>query len=1123
MAKKINLISASQAAACMMSLFLALPATEARADELKPVTTVWVSLDGNDANNGSQDQPLATPQKALQLVREMRQSDSGKSLGEVHIVLKGGTYYLSSTLVLNKDDSGTADSPTIIEAEEGQNVVLSGGAVVRNWELTENVVGLPQIAQGHVWKATIPQTGNATVPFRQMWIGNNKMRRASTFDKLSLPRIFSVNKSKGELIVPRPTQNFANDNGLEMTIIQDWVTNVMRVEGITSAGEHSIFTFKNPESAIEFKRPWPILRADASSSTNHMFYLSNAIELLNRPQEWYCDGEQGVVYYWPRRGENTETTEAVVPVLETIVNISGDSEKKIENIAFRGITFAHSSWLRPSLEGHVPLQAGQWLYDAYTDASSRAGNVAWVGRPASAVSVSNARSLSFEDCHFTQTASTAIDFVAGNKQMLVRGCTFSDIGGTAILAGYFGDKTFEAHEPYNPSNTDVVCEGIVIDNNYIAHPATEDWGCLGICIGYASNVTISHNEIYDTPYSAISMGWGWTQEENCMHDNHITGNYIHSFCNQMRDGGAIYTLSSQPNSSITNNRIEDVGNPMFNPIMWESMAHAQFDLYTDEGSDYFTVKDNWCERGEISKNKNGAHNTWGINNKTVSAAIKQDAGLQNDYVDIRQRVRDQDLAPLDSISEDSEETQQLSYPIDKIAGEPVKQIVDGEEYVMQNSNTTLANRNLYWEWGTYLRTHSDGKIDDVTFIAHEHQTTEGKTLWSFEISSETGKGKFMGRTNGSNVQITDDEMLWNVSYAESNTNEGNGFVLLLDGDMPGQGHEMVMNGSADWVVNYVDGNSTDKTAETTHWSFTRTADINAADVKEYNEAKLALYQYLVEALQMCERDIPGAKEAYDKAIIVYNKAANTIEEMLKSVEDIKEVIATSIVNYQQDVPASYGIVNPSFENTSSQHNTNSSVPFGWTMTKDGVEVTDATQWAWCGANTDANNTDGYFIWGVWHWGAYGNMELSQTLKGLPNGRWKLTARLMNNHTENGNMARIFADQNSMLAGEASAYSELPEGENCSFEGTWAESDRDLSHVMTVYADVNDGMLTIGAKSNGFFKIDDFKLTYLGDKPTTIADIPKDRPQSRAIYDLTGRKVSTVGHGVYIVDGKKVVY
>ena len=56
----------------------------------------------------------------------------------------------------------------------------------------------------------------------------------------------------------------------------------------------------------------------------------------------------------------------------------------------------------------------------------------------------------------------------------------------------------------------------------------------------------------------------------------------------------------------------------------------------------------------------------------------------------------------------------------------------------------------------------------------------------------------------------------------------------------------------------------------------------------------------------------------------------------------------------------------------------------------------------------------------------------------------------------------------MLAGDASAYNTLPAGEYCSFEGSWAENDWDLSHVMTVYANVSDGMLTIGAKSNGFF-------------------------------------------------------
>ena len=1122
MAKGHFLFMSSQTVACMFLFFLSQPAMLAQSDEEKPMTKIWVSTDGNDSNDGTESHPLATPQKALQMVREIRKSDNEISLGEVHIVLKGGTYYLSNTLTLTSEDSGTPESPTIIEAEEGGSVILSGGVVISNWEKTEHVEGLPEIAQGHVWKADIPQWDKSSVPFRQMWIDKNKMRRASTFDKQSLPRIYSVNKTQGELIVPRPAQTFSNPGKLEMTIIQDWVTNVMRVDAISTSGEHSIFTFKEPESGIEFKRPWPILRADASSSTNHMFYLSNAIELLNHPQEWYCDGEDGVVYYWPRKGETTSSTKAIVPMLETIVNVSGENDKKIEHITFRGITFAHSSWLRPSQSGHVPLQAGQWLYDAYTDATSRAGNVAWVGRPSSAVCVINAQSVSFESCHFTQTASTALDFVSGAKQILVRGCTFSDIGGTAILAGYFGDENFEAHEPYNPSDTNEVCDGIIIDNNYIAHPATEDWGCLGICIGYASDVTISHNEIYDTPYSAISMGWGWTKDANCMHNNHITGNYIHSFCNQMRDGGAIYTLSCQPNSSITNNRIEDVGNPMFNPIMWEGMAHAQFDLYTDEGSDYFTVTNNWCERGEISKNKNGSHNKWGTNNNTVSASIKQAAGLQADYVMIRDMVSEQDLSPLDSIIDDTENTWQLSYPIPKIAGEPVKQLVDGEEYVMQNSNTTLAKRNLYWEWGTYLRTRSEGKIDDVTFIAHEHHT-DTKTLWSFEISTETGKGKYMGRSNGSNVQITDGEMLWNVSYVESITDEGDGFVLLLDGDNSGEGHEMVMNGSADWVVNYVDGQTTDKTAETTHWSFTRTSDINAAEVKEYNDSKLSLYQYLVEASQMCERDVPGADAVFDNAILVYNNVNSTTEDLLQSVEDIKDVIAASTSYYKQDVPASYGIVNPSFENTSSQHDTNSSIPFGWRMTKNGQDVTDTTQWAWCGTNTDANDTDGYFIWGVWHWGAYGNMELSQTLNGLPNGRWKLTARLMNNHTENGNQARIFAGANSMLAGDASSYSELPPNENCSFEGSWAENDRDLSHIMTVYADVSDGSLTIGAKSNGFFKIDDFQLTYLGDKPTTIIDTPVSNSHDKEIYDLAGRRVSQLRHGLYIIDGKKIVY
>ena len=110
----------------------------------------------------------------------------------------------------------------------------------------------------------------------------------------------------------------------------------------------------------------------------------------------------------------------------------------------------------------------------------------------------------------------------------------------------------------------------------------------------------------------------------------------------------------------------------------------------------------------------------------------------------------------------------------------------------------------------------------------------------------------------------------------------------------------------------------------------------------------------------------------------------------------------------------------------------------------------------------------------------------------------------------------------MLAGTEGDYTTLPEGETCSFEGGWASGDRDLSHVFAVEADVTDGTLTIGARSNGFFKIDDFRLTFLGNKATSVADVPAIRHRTSSVYDLTGRKVNVMKRGIYIIDGRKVL-
>lgn len=1421
--------------------------------------SIWVSPQGNDGADGSEQQPFATLEKAFAQVRQLRNTIAKEQLGAIHIVLKGGIYRLTSTLSLGLEDSGTSTSPTIVEAAVGETPVISGGMSLQGWQDASSVAGLPSVAQGHVWATAIPENIS---DFRQFWVNGQKMKRSSTLDDLSLPRLISVDKAHGELTVPRIEQQFQHPEQLEMTIIQDWTTNMLRVKTLQSDGDRSRLTFLDPESSIEFKRPWPILRADATSFSNHMFYLSNAIELLDHPQEWFRDAEAGKLYYWPRSGETQEGIDAVVPVLETLIKIEGNKSEKVQNIIFRGISFEHTTWLRPSQMGHVGLQAGQFLYDAYSDDSAPGGNVAWVGRPAAAVSVTDARYLSFEDCVFQHLGATGLDFVSGTKQMTVRGCAFTDISGTAVLAGYFGDEEFESHMVYNPKDKSDVCDSIVIDNNYIAHVANEDWGCIGIGVGYASNITISHNELYDTPYSAISLGWGWTKDTSCMKNNHIRGNHIHNFSNQMRDSGAIYTLSSQPNSSIENNCIENVGDPLLNPQMWD-MRHAQFDLYLDEGSDYFTVNNNWCERGEFSRNQNGSHNIWGTNSNKVSAAIKNAAGLEAAYAYVKQKVTAPAYAPVDSIGKDNSHKERIEFVAQNEGfkmGNAVAVDLNndnrldivyggGESFQVQHGGVRINTGNysfaatqglkrlnmnnfavgdlngdgyldlvqagwdFYGNYNAVLYNNGDGRLtqkplstsknsspacgiadinndglQDFFFVGNDRDNnfylqrnnrsfgepvsrlnlpagTSNPSLVYADfnndgavdicvLSSKTGGvftrmfyndgyGQFTEKSVGfteygtrgamTYADVNNDGYLdiaiggqyageqWNATASDGakivtvylndqkggfvkqqqfseylfdnvtqplrfcdwdndgNTDlivtgwnmtqgnisrtdvflgDGKGNFSKIDAGLPGVSegaieladfgdsgrNDILIHGNCNSGYNGFSGDrriavlcrnlgekknsvptaptnlqvslgsngvvtlswEAGSDAETNQnalsynyylrdlstglfmtfpnadvatgkrrvtgmgnawlnkswtlkglpagtyaWSvqtidaayagspfaaeqtFTVVDGAEIVDPLDYpekdpsasdafNNARLELYQYLVELTQMHTRGIPEAMTSYKKWVKVYNQTDVTEEQLNTAVGEIRNVINTSVANYEQGVPATYGIVNPGFENITNQHTSSNAVPFGWNLTKNSNPVTSTTSWSWFGANTDATDQEGDYVWGIWHGGTYGTVNLYQDLAGLANGIWRLTARLMNNNTETANRARVFAGKSSMLAGSAYSYLTIPAGEYINFANAWATSDFDMSNVMTVYSPVTDGTLQIGVHTNGFFKADDFQLTYLGETipsytvtigeggyTALITPMPSDF-SAEGLGDLQAYKITGVG-------------
>lgn len=610
--------------------------------EVEAQTQVWVSPSGIDNGNGTPSAPFASVDGALKYVRQLRKEKTAQQLGEVQVIMQDGIYRITETIRLTTEDSGTPQSPTIIMAAEGSHPVISGGQVVDGWQQAGNVEGLPDVAQGQVWKAPTPKVDGKALRFRQMWVNGVKMRRASTFDDLSMPQIITSDKSGKTFTIPRPMMDLSNAKHLELSIPQDWTVNIMRVKKISHLDEwKSKVYFESEEANIEFSRPYPILKADVNRYDNHKFYLSNAIELLNRPQEWYSDVDNGTLYYWPRYGETEQTVEAIVPSLETLVEIDGSLDNMTSDIQFRGITFEHTTWQRPFDHGDICLQAGQYLW--------KDGDFGCTERPTSGVSVKNAHNIMFEDCHFQHMGSAAIDLHPGTHNATVRGCLFTDVAGNCICGGYFIEEDFD-DRVFTPTDLRATCDSIFVENNLMIDPANEDWGCHGICIGFASNVNILHNEIVDAPYSAISMGWGWMTDVNIMHDNHIEYNYVNGFAKQLRDCGGIYTLSAQLNSTIHANVIDKAGDPEFCSLMWD-MKSAQADIYADQGTDYFNVWDNWCSRSDLSMNQNGSHNQWWNNSPNVDASIVREAGLQDAYKDLHNRYKRPTYAPYDSIGD----------------------------------------------------------------------------------------------------------------------------------------------------------------------------------------------------------------------------------------------------------------------------------------------------------------------------------------------------------------------------------------------------------------------------------------------------------------------------------------
>ncbi|PIM66888.1 hypothetical protein CTU88_38235 [Streptomyces sp. JV178] len=267
-----------------------------------------------------------------------------------------------------------------------------------------------------------------------------------------------------------------------------------------------------------------------------------------------------------------------------------DTITPVHDITFRGLTFAYTTWTLPSTAGYIDNQAGV-LWDP-------SNNNAPIRIPA-AVQVHRGSDITFTDVEIAHTGSTGIDLADGTQDSTITGSYIHDTSGGGVSVGEVDD--------YYLTDTNRMTTGDTVSQNWISHVGQDYSDAVGIWAGYTRDLTVSHNDIGHTPYSGMSLGWGWGYASpcsmqsaqglrTCAHgtiyagDNQILNNHIHDVMGVLHDGGPIYTNGGQGNgdgstTSVLAGNLVEVGN------------HSNNRLYQDEGSSYWNTYNNLTRMG----------------------------------------------------------------------------------------------------------------------------------------------------------------------------------------------------------------------------------------------------------------------------------------------------------------------------------------------------------------------------------------------------------------------------------------------------------------------------------------------------------------------------------------------